>query len=172
MTRSRIHRAIRLVLGTTCAVITVPVPHVALAQQTSGGAGLEEIVVTAQRRSESLQDVPLSIAALGSEQMESMGITSVASLMSGQVPSVQMRPFAGNQSIIYVTIRGFSNPNGADILNENPVPIYIDDIYYGRPTSIAMELSDMERIEVLRGPQGTLFGKNSAGGTIRVVSKD
>jgi iron complex outermembrane recepter protein len=166
MTVTRINLAVQMALSGAVAATASPS---ATAQEV---AALEEVVVTATRRTESLQDVPLSVAALSSEQMESLGITGVGSLIAGQVPSVQMRPFAGNPTILLMTIRGFTNPNGGDVTNENPVPVYIDDIYYGRPTSMAMELADLERIEVLRGPQGTLFGKNSAGGTVRVISKD
>ena len=135
-------------------------------------AGLEEIVVTAEKRSESLQNVPLSVAALTSLELDRRGITSAASLMQGDIPSVKVEPFAGNQTILEVSIRGFIDPNGADITNENPVPIYIDDVYYGRQNSLALELNDLERLEVLRGPQGTLFGKNAEGGALRMVSKE
>jgi iron complex outermembrane receptor protein len=136
------------------------------------GSALEEIVVTAQKRSESLQNVPLSVAALTTEELDRRGITGVASLMQGDIPSLRVEPFAGNQTVLEVGIRGFINPNGSDITNENPVPVYIDDVYYGRQTSIALELNDLERIEVLRGPQGTLFGKNAAGGAVRLISKE
>ncbi|MGO8858231.1 MAG: TonB-dependent receptor [Steroidobacteraceae bacterium] len=135
-------------------------------------SGLEEVVVTAEKRSESLQDVPGSVAALTSEELDRRGITSVGSLMSGDVPSVRVVPFAGNPTILEVGMRGFLNPNGSDITNENPVPTYIDDVYYGRQNSLALELNDLERLEVLRGPQGTLFGKNAEGGALRMVSKD
>jgi outer membrane receptor protein involved in Fe transport len=97
--------------------------------------GLEEVVVTSQKRSESLQDVPLSVAALTSEALEQRGISGVASLVSGDIPSVKVEPFAGNPSVLEVAVRGFTNPNGNDITNENLVPIYIDDVYYGRQIS-------------------------------------
>ena len=140
--------------------------------QTADTGRLEEVIVTAQRRSESLQDVPLSVVALSAETLEARGINGITSLLSGQIPSVRMQPFAGNPTILEIAMRGFINPQGTDITNENPVPVYIDDVYYGRMTAMAMELADVERLEVLRGPQGTLFGKNAAGGTIRVISKE
>lgn len=145
----------------------------AAAQQTSApSSGLEEIVVTAEKRSESLQNVPGSVVALTSDELDRRGITSVSSLMSGDVPSVRVEPFAGNPTILEVSMRGFINPNGSDITNENPVPTYIDDVYYGRQNSLALELNDLERLEVLRGPQGTLFGKNAEGGALRMVSRE
>jgi outer membrane receptor protein involved in Fe transport len=147
-------------------------PAIRGSQGESGSGQLEEVVVTAQKRSESLQSVPLSVAALTADALEQRGISGVASLMSGDVPSVKVEPFAGNQSVLEVSIRGFIKPNGSDITNENPVPIYIDDVYYGRQICTALELNDLDRIEVLRGPQGTLFGKNAAGGAVRLISKE
>jgi iron complex outermembrane recepter protein len=140
--------------------------------QTAETGRLEEVIVTAQRRSESLQNIPLSVVAFSSETLEARGISGITSLLGGQIPSVRLQPFAGNPTILEIAMRGFINPQGTDITNENPVPVYIDDVYYGRMTAMAMELADVERLEVLRGPQGTLFGKNAAGGTIRVISKE
>ena len=143
----------------------------AASDDKSSGA-LQEIVVTAEKRSESLQNVPVAISALSAEQLQLRGIDSVASLMLGDIPAVKVEPFAGNQSVLEVGIRGFINSNGTDVTNENPVPTYVDGVYYGRQTSIALELNDLERMEVLRGPQGTLFGKNAEGGAIQLISKE
>ena len=166
----------------TCSIAHITVVAVAIVwifaaapaytQETPKSVALTEIVVTAQKREESLQNVPLSIVALGSEELTQRGITGVGSLLGGQIPSVRVEPFAGNPTVLWFAIRGLSNPNGNDVNNENPVPIYIDDVYFGRQDSTALELADIDRIEVLRGPQGTLFGKNAAGGTLRVVSKN
>jgi iron complex outermembrane recepter protein len=171
MNRSTGCTAARATLGMASSALAIFVSSTAQAQEAAS-RGLEEVVVTAQKRSESLQDVPLSIVALSAGQLDDRGISAVNSLMGGQVPSVKVQPFAGNPTILEVAMRGFVNPNGTDVTNENPVPIYIDDVYYGRMTSMTMELADIERMEVLRGPQGTLFGKNAAGGTIRIVSKE
>jgi iron complex outermembrane receptor protein len=141
------------------------------AEDQPAGEGLQEIVVTAEKHKERLQDVPASIEAMTSEALEQRGITGVQSLVQGDIPSVRVEPFAGNQSVLEVGIRGFIDPNGSDITNENPVPIYIDDVYYGRQNAMALELNDLQRLEVLRGPQGTLFGKNAEGGALRLVSK-
>jgi len=139
---------------------------------TPAAVGLEEIVVTAQKRSESLQSVPLSITALSSDELTRRNITNLNDLMGGQVPSLRIEPFAGNQTVLEVAIRGFVDPNGVNVTNENPVPIYIDDVFYGRQTSVALQLNEIERIEVLRGPQGTLFGKNAEGGAVRFVTQE
>ena len=74
--------------------------------------------------------------------------------------------------MLEVAIRGFVDPNGVNVTNENPVPIYIDDVFYGRQTAMALQLNEIERIEVLRGPQGTLFGKNAEGGAVRFVTQE
>jgi iron complex outermembrane recepter protein len=166
----------RLALACAAALACV---HVASAQQAAStaadansSASLAEIVVTAEKRTENLQQVPVAVAVMNSDQLQMRGIESVANLMQGDIPSVKVEPFAGNQSVLEVGIRGFINPNGTDITNENPVPTYVDGVYYGRQTSIALELNDLERMEVLRGPQGTLFGKNAEGGAIQLISKD
>jgi iron complex outermembrane recepter protein len=178
---SRVHRQ-TVILSTLLTAASVAVAQqgppasrlAAAADATAGteGGGLEEIVVTAQKRSESLQEVPLSVQALTADQLQARGITSVASFITGEVPSLRVEPFAGNPSVVEVGIRGFIDPNGLDITNENPVPLYIDDVYYGRQIGMALELNDLERVEILRGPQGTLFGKNAEGGAVRMVSKE
>ncbi len=134
--------------------------------------GLAEIVVTAEKRAESLQSVPLSVTALGSEELERRNINGLGDLMGGQLPSVRIEPFAGNPSVLEVAIRGFIDSNGVNVTNENPVPIYIDDVFYGRQTAVSLQINEIERIEVLRGPQGTLFGKNAEGGAIRFITKE
>lgn len=152
----------------TSALVAANTP----ATDASGGSQLQEVVVTAQKRTESLQDVPLSVAAIGSEQLRRENISSVADLMSGQVPALRIEPFAGNPTVLEVAIRGFVDSNGVNVTNENPVPVYIDDVYYGRQTAMAMQLTEIQRIEVLRGPQGTLFGRNAEGGAVRIVSAE
>src|SRR5579862_6815090 len=138
----------------------------------SAEGGLEEVVVTAQKREESLQKVPLSVAALNADELQSRGIANLSDLMGGQVPSLRIEPFAGNPTVLEVGIRGFIDSNGVNVTNENPVPIYIDDVYQGRQTATSLQLTEIDRIEVLRGPQGTLFGRNAEGGAVRFVSKE
>src|SRR5207253_9055969 len=112
------------------------------------------------------------VAALNSDELQARGISNLADLTGGQVPSLRIEPFAGNPSVLEVGIRGFIDSNGVNVTNENPVPIYIDDVYQGRQTSVALQLTEIERIEVLRGPQGTLFGRNAEGGAVRFVSRE
>lgn len=127
---------------------------------------LEEVVVTAQKREESMQDVPISIQAFSGEKLDAMGIDEPKALQL-VTPGLQYNTFAG-YSLIY--IRGV----GTDAFipsADASVATYIDNIYYPFGHSLASALGSIERIEVLKGPQGTLFGRNSTGGAINIVTK-
>lgn len=136
------------------------------AQQT----GLEEIVVTARFREENLQQTPLAITAFTGENLEVRNLTDVTMIDSFS-PNTVIQPLgAGWGSTAAAFIRGIGL--GDNSLSFEPgVPIYIDDVYHGRPQGAILDLLDLERVEILRGPQGTLFGKNAIGGTIRLVSR-
>jgi len=123
---------------------------------------LEEVMVTAQRRAESLQDVPVSVSALNAELIRDADITNLADVAT-RVPSLTFSPFAPGQTII--SLRGVSsNDDGAG--TDNSVAVFLDDVYIGGVAAIDFDLFDLESVEVLRGPQGTLFGKNAIGGVI------
>jgi iron complex outermembrane receptor protein len=132
--------------------------------------GLEEVVVSAQFREEKLQSTPIAISAFTAENMESRGISNVTDL-DAFVPNAVIQPLgAGWGATMAAFIRGVGL--GDNILSFEPgVPIYVDDVYIGRPQGAIFDLLDLERVEVLRGPQGTLFGKNAIGGTVRLISK-
>ena len=131
---------------------------------------VEEIVVTAQKRSQNIQDVPISITALTSSFIEDSGLTNVLDI-SQYVPNVQINAVSDSRSTA-VRIRGIgSDGNNAGI--DPSVGVFIDGIFQGRTGAASIvDLIDIERIEVLRGPQGTLFGKNTAAGAISVVTKN
>jgi iron complex outermembrane receptor protein len=132
--------------------------------------GLEEIVVTARFREENLQQTPLAITAFTGENLEVRNLTDVTMLDTFS-PNTIIQPLgAGWGSTAAAFIRGIGL--GDNSLSFEPgVPIYVDDVYHGRPQGAIFDLLDLERVEVLRGPQGTLFGKNAIGGTIRLVSR-
>ncbi len=132
--------------------------------------GLAEVVVSAQFREEKLQSTPIAITAFTAENMESRGISNVTDL-DAFVPNAVIQPLgAGWGATMAAFIRGVGL--GDNILSFEPgVPIYVDDVYIGRPQGAIFDLLDLERVEVLRGPQGTLFGKNAIGGTVRLISK-
>ena len=125
---------------------------------------LEEVVVTAQKRSESLRDVPISVSAMSGDRMREAQITNLESLTTF-VPNFSM-----NQSGISnnITIRGVSS--GINPGFEQSVGMYVDEIYYGRGQLARSPLFDLERIEVLRGPQPILFGKNAIAGAVNIVT--
>jgi iron complex outermembrane recepter protein len=131
---------------------------------------LEEVVVTARFREERLQDTPLAITAYTADMMDARNLTDVTHLDTFS-PNTIIQPLgAGWGSTAAAFIRGVGL--GDNSLSFEPgVPIYIDDVYHGRPQGAILDLLDLERVEVLRGPQGTLFGKNAIGGTIRLVSR-
>jgi len=130
-----------------------------------------DIIVTAQRREERLQRVPISITALGGAQLETRGVRSVADLARTPISSLSVQPFAGNPQILLLDMRGVTTADPGQGTIEPGVAIYEDDVYVSRAQAAGNTLSDPERIEVLRGPQGTLFGRNAEGGAIRIVTR-
>jgi len=129
--------------------------------------GLSEIVVTAQRRAENLQSVPISVSALNNATLESTGIQSTADLPQ-LVPSVQMTR-SGPSGLFF--IRGVGTTNAA-AGEEGANAVYIDNVYLGDLTQTFTHFNNIERVEVLKGPQGTLFGRNATGGLIHVITRD
>jgi iron complex outermembrane receptor protein len=127
---------------------------------------VDEIIVTAQRRSQRLQDVPIAITALGSDQLASIGAADIADL-NQVVPGLQIQAATG---FVVPRIRGVGTTAlGAGL--ENSVGVYVDGVYFASQTGSLLSLNNVERIEVLRGPQGTLFGRNATGGLIQIVTR-
>lgn len=140
------------------------------AQEDNGSnVGLADIVVTAQKREESLQDTPISISALDAGALEAKRVVSLADLGSA-VPNMQVSPHPNTGTTLRVTIRGIGEP-AATQTRDNPVAIYVDGVYVAKGQGLANELAELERIEVLRGPQGTLYGRNATAGAINFISK-
>ena len=133
-------------------------------QQQTGA--LEEIVVTAQKREEREQDVPISISALSASAVQSLGITDTTDL-SQAVPGLQMYPI---NTSISPYIRGIGNRN-TSVGDEAAAALYVDGVYIADMAAGVFSLNNIDRIEVLKGPQGTLFGRNAAAGVIQVVTK-
>ena len=156
----------RLLLSAAAVAIT---PGIALAQDAGqANSGLAEIVVTAQKREQNMQDVPVAVTALTSEALTSRNVASVAdlprlapslTLTQGNVPT--------NNSL---NLRGIGTVSFSTGI-EPSVAVIVDDVALLQQAQAFSGLSDVERIEVLRGPQGTLFGKNASAGAINIVSK-
>jgi iron complex outermembrane receptor protein len=139
----------------------------ATAQAATDTSG--DILVTAQRRSQSIQKVPVAITALDPATLAKADATNVESLQA-LVPGLVALPSAGSSNSAAIYIRGMGQ-DGSTIFDEPGVAIYIDGVYLGRPIGSLFDLVGVERIEVLRGPQGTLYGRNSNSGAIKVVTR-
>jgi len=162
--------------GLLCTGLTGLWVESAMAQQTVAQPGSDtatansdqngDIVVTAQRRSERLSQVPISISAIDAPALTTAGVSSTISLAKvtpGLVAVSQGFNFS-------VAIRGISSTGNA-VGDETNVALYVDGVYVSTPTVVLFSLNNIERIEVLKGPQGTLFGRNATGGAIRVITK-
>lgn len=157
-------------LGLGASVLAICASATAQAQDAEQSATTDEIVVTAQFREQRLQDTPLAITAVDSKLLESRSQTSLAEV-ANQAPSVVLRPTnAGFGPSITASIRGLGQIDFNPAL-EPGVGLYIDDVYYPRLVGANFDLLDVERIEILRGPQGTLTGRNSEGGAIKFISR-
>ena len=155
--RHATHAAIVLLLGVSPSLLA----------QEGGGASLEEITVTAERREQSLQEVPIAVTAFSGDMVREGGIMSMEDVAL-LTPNFKMTSFNTAESQLY--LRGIGS--SLDGPTSDPsVAVFIDDVYIGRPAGASTDLYDLERIEVLRGPQGTLYGRNAAGGAVNIFTK-
>jgi iron complex outermembrane receptor protein len=172
MFRSRLSTAIHAAL--LVGSLTAPA---AFAQQSPAPATpaadeartLDAITVTARRREESLQEVPVAVTAFGEEDLKELQADRVDGLQ-GAVPNLNIVQGRGSSSAVNVFIRGIGQPDALQTFDPG-VGVYVDDVYYSRIQGALMGLADVEQIEVLRGPQGTLYGKNSTGGAIKITTR-
>ena len=140
-------------------------------QETDNGDfHLEEIVVTARKTEESIQDIPIAVTAFSGEDLEDMQAENLDSLKNA-VPNMNLVQGRGSASSANIYIRGIGQPDALQSFDPG-VGIYVDGVYMSRIQGALMSLHDVERIEVLRGPQGTLYGKNTIGGAINVITKN
>ncbi|HJU39121.1 MAG TPA: TonB-dependent receptor, partial [Tahibacter sp.] len=143
------------------------------AQNESASSGdaskLDTVTVTARKREETLQDVPISVTAFTAESLDKLNVTDISDL-AGKVPNLTIYAARGSNTTLTAYIRGIGQ---SDPLwgFEPGVGIYLDDVYVARPQGALLDVFDVERIEVLRGPQGTLYGKNTVGGAIKYISR-
>ncbi|WP_289024748.1 TonB-dependent receptor plug domain-containing protein, partial [uncultured Sphingomonas sp.] len=175
MSRLNSARSILFAGAALAAIATTP----AFAQEAAAPAAPEaqdsaldntgEIVVTARRREEKLLDVPTAVTALTSAQLEQAGAIDLTDLQVAS-PNTTLKDARGTNSTLAAFIRGVGQ--------QDPVPgfeagigIYLDDVYLNRPQAAVLDIYDVERIEVLRGPQGTLYGRNTIGGAVKYVTK-
>ena len=136
---------------------------------TAAEAGLEEVVVTAQRREENLQETPLSITALGADALTDIRATDIAGI-SNVAPNLHIAPTIGGSVNAAINIRGAVNSNN-ELSRDNAVGLYLDGVPISKTSGAIFDAVDLERVEVLRGPQGTLYGKNTIGGAINLITR-
>ena len=165
--------------GVACSLMTAGVLAVSLAftapsqaqsNDQSADEGIDEIVVTtARRRVESLQEVPLSITVFSGDDLERIGAADIIAIGQSS-PNVTLEVSRGTNTTLTAFIRGVGQQDPVAGF-ESGVGLYVDDVYLNRPHAAVLDLYDVERIEILRGPQGTLYGRNTIGGAIKYVTK-
>ncbi len=170
MTRSLspTRRALLAVLAATTA-ITTPAFAQDSAATSDDGSATDEIVVIARKREERLVDVPIAVSALSTAQLEKMGANDISGVQ-GAVPNVNIVQGRGSASSANFYIRGIGQPDALQTFDP-AVGVYVDGVYLSRIQGALLNLYDVQRVEVLRGPQGTLYGKNTIGGAVNIVSR-
>jgi iron complex outermembrane recepter protein len=161
-----VHHIAPVAIAALALAVTV---EPARAQDNRRTGVLEEITVTAQKREQSLQDVGVAVTAFTGEQMRQLGFTNTTDVVA-MTPGLNYTVPNAESSQINFFLRGVGLNDFADA-NENPVAVYVDEVYRPAMGGLSFQLFDMERVEVLRGPQGTLFGRNTTGGLVHYVSK-
>ena len=172
-----VHTSVRCAsaLATVLTFSTVP----ALAQTAEGdmppaaeddSAVMDRVVVTARRTEESLQEVPIAVTAVSGDALDRRQSDNIGDIQS-LIPNATFNPHGGSNNNANVTIRGVGQTDQFFMFDPG-VGIYLDDVYLARSQAALFETVDIERIEVLRGPQGTLYGKNTSGGAIKVITRD
>ena len=159
-----VNKRSKLIMRVLPMLIASAYASVALAEDK-----VEEVVVTAQKRKEKLSEVPISITAISGAQLETRGIEGVGNL-NALAPNLMFKPNPGNDLISTVALRGSVTGQPA-IWVDPSVGMYVDGVYVGKSQGSVFDVMELERVEVLRGPQGTLFGRNTEGGAINMVSR-
>src|SRR6202012_5625756 len=166
---SRVVSGILLLAGAT-SVLAQESPAAATAAPTESG-GLQELVATAERRAENIQSVPIAVTAFTADTLQSRNLSNVQTLGSLS-PGVNLdsgAPFSGDRSVLSASIRGIGQDDFA--FNLQPaVGVYLDGVYLARTIGANQNLLDVDRVEILKGPQGTLFGANTEGGAISIIT--
>lgn len=157
------------VVKMACVATAIGQTTMAVQAQEMRKVQLEEVIVTAQKREESLQDAPISIKAFGSQQLEAMGIEGLGDL-GAKVPGMTIEPFPINNATLRIFIRGVGIFD-VQVTQDAPIGVYMDGVYVARSTGTAVDVADLARIEVLKGPQGTLYGRNTTGGAVNLITR-
>ena len=169
--RKIVRKSSLLAVGSTLALTAGSGFAAAQEGETTAASGSDSdvIIVSARRRDESLQDVPVAVTAVSGEDLEQVGAPDITYLTQS-IPNTTLKVSRGTNSTLTAFIRGVGQQDPVAGF-ESGVGIYLDDVYLNRPQGAVLDIYDVERIEVLRGPQGTLYGRNSVGGAIKYVTR-
>lgn len=159
-----------LLLLPVAGVLSCHVEALNAAPQARSRDSIEIVTVTAQKREEVSQNVPLAISTLNSDALTKAGIVTLGDIQE-KVPSLSISPFNTTSSTMVVFMRGVGAQDTEQPTRDAGVGIYLDDIYLGRAQGLTSEMADLDRIEVLKGPQGTLYGRNTIGGAVKFITK-
>lgn len=140
-------------------------------QAPASSSQVGDIVVTAERREASLQTVPIAVTAIGAAQLANGGVQASGDL-ERFVPSLKMSPNISSPTTLSPSLRGSGTQDASSVVAESPFGIYIDDVFVGSLNGNNTSLADVERVEVLRGPQGTLYGRNTLAGAVKIVTRN
>lgn len=156
------------------AAISVSIQAVAASagdapEKSDGRSALEEVIVTAQKREERAQDVPVAITVFDAAALAKKGVTSFGDLTQ-KVPALSITPYSYSSATLAVFMRGVGQVDVINVARDPGVGIYVDDVYLARSTGLTSDLGEIERVEVLRGPQGTLYGRNTIGGAVKFIT--
>ena len=162
------NRALAILIFVSSLAQNLPAAEPADTASMDPSSEMEEVTVTALRRSERLQDVPVSITALAGAALAEQKITNLTDVVS-LVPNLQAGGTVG-EGVPVFALRGVSMADFS-LNQQGPVATYYDEVYKGSFPFLGLDLFDIERIEVLRGPQGTLYGKNTTGGAVNLISR-
>ena len=144
----------------------------ATAADAAAPAALGEVIVTAQKRSEDLQKTPISISVMSTQALENEHIQSLTDMIAGGVPSLHVAPYASRPFNMILSIRGVGVMTDTNQpARDSGVGVYIDGVYLGRPQGLDAALYDIDSMEILKGPQGTLFGRDTEGGALNITTK-
>jgi iron complex outermembrane receptor protein len=154
----------RAILALAVAAVVAPI------SVHTQAAVIEEVIVTAQKREESNQEVPISITALGADALERRGIQNTEDLL-GQIPGVGGFESPGSRGSTGLAIRGVSGGSPSNLSLDPAVATYLDGVFIGKMAGAASDVAELERVEILRGPQGTLYGRNATGGAVNYITR-
>ena len=163
-----LRRSVAVIMAIPAVSWTTAYAQTAAATETATGA-IEKVVVTARRRAELIQDVPGAVSSISGAELEKQAVPDITAL-TNLVPSTTLKSSRGTNTTLTAFIRGIGQQDPVAGF-EPGVGIYLDDVYMARPQGALTDIYDLERIEILRGPQGTLYGKNTIGGAVKYVTR-